>query len=480
MASKRRIPYRQRLFLLLLAVSWTLVACFLLFQYGREKHFKAERLDARLQLLNLRLLDALDEGVDPGSFAARHHGPIGELRITLIAHDGRVVFDNVLDPLPADSHLDRPEVAQALKSGTGYAIRRHSASTHRNYFYSAMANERWIARSAVPYSLPLGEMLAADRGFLWFMLGATLLASVAGFFASRRIGQNISRLSDFARRIERGERIDEAPEFPHDELGDISQHIIRLYADLQRTASDRDREHALALHEEQEKIRIKRQLTNNINHELKTPVAAIQGYLETLHTNPALDATLRRSFLEKSLAQTERLRRLLADIATITRMEEGSQLIRREPVVLNDLIDEVAADMELRPAEQRLRVRVDFPKRVEVFGNASLLGSIFRNLADNAAAYSGGRDLFIRLLDDTPSDCRILVADNGIGVDEEHLPHLFERFYRIDEGRSRKLGGTGLGLSIVRNAVAFHGGTIRVRNRDKGGLEFLFTLRKHP
>lgn len=480
MASKRRIPYRQRLFLLLLAVSWTLVACFLLFQYGREKHFKAERLDARLQLLNLRLLDALDEGVDPGSFAARHHGPIGELRITLIAHDGRVVFDNVLDPLPADSHLDRPEVAQALKSGTGYAIRRHSASTHRNYFYSAMANERWIARSAVPYSLPLGEMLAADRGFLWFMLGATLLASVAGFFASRRIGQNISRLSDFARRIERGERIDEAPEFPHDELGDISQHIIRLYADLQRTASDRDREHALALHEEQEKIRIKRQLTNNINHELKTPVAAIQGYLETLHTNPALDATLRRSFLEKSLAQTERLRRLLADIATITRMEEGSQLIRREPVVLNDLIDEVAADMELRPAEQRLRVRVDFPKRVEVFGNASLLGSIFRNLADNAAAYSGGRDLFIRLLDDTPSDCRILVADNGIGVDEEHLPHLFERFYRIDKGRSRKLGGTGLGLSIVRNAVAFHGGTIRVRNRDKGGLEFLFTLRKHP
>ena len=134
--------------------------------------------------------------------------------------------------------------------------------------------------------------------------------------------------------------------------------------------------------------------------------------------------------------------------------------------------------MALRPEEQRLRVHVDFPNRVEVFGSASLLSSIFRNLADNAAAYSGGRDLYIRLLEDTPQYCKILLADNGIGVDEEHLPHLFERFYRVDKGRSRKLGGTGLGLAIVRNAVAFHGGTISVRNRDGGGLEFIFTLRK--
>ena len=112
------------------------------------------------------------------------------------------------------------------------------------------------------------------------------------------------------------------------------------------------------------------------------------------------------------------------------------------------------------------------------YGNPSLLASVFRNLADNAAAYSGGRDIFIRLAEDTPEECTVLFADNGIGVDEEHLPHLFERFYRVDKGRSRKLGGTGLGLAIVRNAVAFHGGTISVRNRDEGGLEFRFTLRK--
>ena len=133
----------------------------------------------------------------------------------------------------------------------------------------------------------------------------------------------------------------------------------------------------------------------------------------------------------------------------------------------------------LRPEGQRLRVNCDFQGPVEVEGNPSLLSSVFRNLADNAAAYSGGRDIFIRLLSDTAEACTILFADNGIGVDEEHLPHLFERFYRIDKGRSRKLGGTGLGLSIVKNAVVIHGGTNTVRNGERGGLEFVFTLRKH-
>ena len=477
-ALRSRLSYHRRLFLLLLAFSWVLVACFIVFQYGREKHFKAERLNARLQLLNLRMLDALDEGAEPAACIATHNGPFEELRVTIIDRQGNVLFDNSLDTLPAANHLDRPEVAEALAHGSGYTIRRHSESTHRNYFYSAMLGDRYIIRSAVPYSVPLSTVLAADRVFLWFMLGVTLLMSIAGYFATRRLGHNISRLNDFAQRAERGERIDEPESFHHDELGEISNHIIRLYARLQQTTADRDREHALALHEEQEKIRIKKQLTNNINHELKTPVAAIQGYLETLLANPSLDAGRRTEFLEKSCAQIERLRRLLSDVATITRMDEASQVIRKEPVVVNDLIAEVAEEMALKPAEQRLRVNVDFPERVEVVGNPALLSSIFRNLADNAAAYSGGRDIYIRLLDNSPEACTILFADNGIGVSDEHLPHLFERFYRVDKGRSRKLGGTGLGLSIVKNAVMIHGGTISARNRERGGLEFRFTLRK--
>ena len=478
-ASKSRLSYHRRLFLLLIVFSWTLVGCFILFQYGREKHFKAEQLDAQLQLFNLRLLDAAGEGTPPDVFIARHGNPYEDLRVTLIDRTGRVIFDNSLDTLPDANHLGRPEVAEALAHGKGYTIRRHSESTDRNYFYSAMQGDSCIVRSAVPYSVPLGEILAADREFLWVMLGITLLMSVAGYFATRRLGQNITRLNEFAQRAERGEPIDNLQAFPHDELGEISSHIIRLYARLQKTTADRNREHALALHEQQEKIRIKKQLTNNINHELKTPVAAIQGYLETLLANPSLDVQKRTDFLEKSAAQTERLRRLLADISTITRMDEASQLIQKERVVLNDLVDEIAADMLLKPADERLRVNIDFPEQIEIVGSPSLLASIFRNLADNATAYSGGRDIFIRLVSNTPEACTICFSDNGIGIGEEHLPHIFERFYRIDKGRSRKQGGTGLGLAIVKNAVVIHGGTITARDRERGGLEFEFTLKKH-
>lgn len=479
---KRRFTFHRRLFLLLLAFSWLLVSCFIVFQYGREKHFKAESLNAQLQLLNLRLLDALDEGVVPDAFSESHREDFDGLRITVLEPSGRVVYDSA-EPQEAfrnlPNHLDRPEIAQAVAGGTGYTIRRLSESTHDTYFYSAMRGETHIVRTALPYSLPLREVLAADREFLWFMLGITLLMSVVGYFATRRLGLNIVRLKEFTDRAEQGEEIGGTETFPHDELGDISANIVRLYAQLQKTTADRDREHALALHEEQEKIRIKKQLTNNINHELKTPVASIQGYLETILTNPDMTPTQRDAFLEKSLAQTERLSRLLTDVSTITRMDEARQLIGKEPVSLNEIIRELQTDIQLLPEERRMRVHCNFTEPVVVEGNAALLGSIFRNLADNATAYSSGRDIYIELVGEDDKHYTFLFADNGIGIDEEHLPRIFERFYRIDKGRSRRMGGTGLGLSIVKNAVMLHGGTIEARNRDKGGLEFRFTLRKH-
>ena len=110
-------------------------------------------------------------------------------------------------------------------------------------------------------------------------------------------------------------------------------------------------------------------------------------------------------------------------------------------------------------------------------GNAFLLASVFRNLIGNALAYSGGSRIELRQSVDA-AGLTVIVADNGTGVPEEHLPRLFERFYRVDKGRSRQLGGTGLGLSIVKNAVLWHGGTVSVRNRKEGGLEIVIRFIK--
>ena len=482
-ASRRRLPYHWRLFLLLLTFSWVLVAALVAFHYGREKHFKAELLNDRLQLVNTRLADALLAGASPAAAAAAERARMEGLRITLIDPDGRVRFDTEEDAARMPNHLGRREVAAAAAEGEGFTTRRLSESLRATYFYAALRlPDGRIVRSALPHTVSLAGVLRADSRFLWFMLGVTLLVSAAGFLATRRLGHSILRLREFSERAGRDEPLDSVGPFPHDELGDISSHIVSLYRRLQEAVAERDREHARALHEQQEKVRIKKQLTQNINHELKTPVASIRGYLETLLANPGLEAGKRRAFLEKCCEQSERLTSLLADIATVTRLDEAGELIRlAEPVEIGALLRDIAAHVALLPLERRLRVHCELGDRpVVVRGNARLLESVFRNLTDNATAYSGGRDILIRLVDETPDAYAFLFADNGIGVPEEHLPHLFERFYRIDKGRSRKMGGTGLGLSIVRNAVALHGGRIEVRNGPDGGLEFRFTLRKRP
>mgnify|MGYP003491171072 FL=1 len=198
--------------------------------------------------------------------------------------------------------------------------------------------------------------------------------------------------------------------------------------------------------------------------------------METTINNNDSSEEERRSFIEKSDAHSQRLTQLLHDVSTITRLEDGSSRIETDAVDLRAIIDEVASEVKLLPQERQMRVNIDMPEKVMVNGNSTLLMSIIKNLTDNAIAYSGGRDIFIRLTEGNDAMHTITFSDNGIGIDEEHINHIFERFYRIDAGRSRKLGGTGLGLSIVKNAVLFHGGDIEVYNRKAGGLEFKFTL----
>ena len=140
---------------------------------------------------------------------------------------------------------------------------------------------------------------------------------------------------------------------------------------------------------------------------------------------------------------------------------------------------EIAEELqEIMPEEERMTLNIDFNEQVVIDGNTSLIGSVFRNLTENAIAYSGGKNIYISLIKNNDAECYIRFEDDGRGVDEEQLPRLFERFYRVDKGRSRQKGGTGLGLAIVKHAVQFHGGTIKVSNRPDGGLRFEFSLKK--
>lgn len=430
------LSYHKRMYILLLGFIWIQLGCFIIFQYVREKDYKSDSLNEQLQLCNVHILESLNNGSLPEECTFPEGLTYSDARLTIMDTSGTVLYDNRHSADSLDNHVLRPEIQSALKTGRGYNIRRLSESDGRQYFYSATKGREHIVRTAIPYTPSLKDTLKADQAFFWTMIGISLLVSIAGFFSTGRLGRTIEK--------------------------------VNMYREQER-----------AINEEREKNRLKRQLTNNINHELKTPVASIQVCLETLLSGIKLTEEKKQELIERCYTQNERLRRLLADVSLITRIEDGAVNIERETVVINDLIEDISSELSLMPEQEKLDLKVDFNETVTIHGNPSLLGSIFRNLTENAISYSEGRTIYITLIENNENYCKISFEDDGIGVEDKCLPRLFERFYRVDKGRSRQNGGTGLGLSIVKHAVLYHGGTISAYIRPKGGLGFVFTLIKN-
>lgn len=233
---------------------------------------------------------------------------------------------------------------------------------------------------------------------------------------------------------------------------------------------------------EQEKVQqLKQQLTGNITHELSTPVTGIRGSLETvLNTDLNMPEDKKRHFIQNAYNQSLLLSELIRDISLISKIEERSDMYHKTDIRLREVVAEVEHDLHDALEENGNIFVNNLPDSVLVAGNRTLLYSIFRNLTDNAIRYAGeGVKIEVSLNGEEGNFYRLSYSDNGVGIgDDKHLPKIFERFYRLEKGRSRNAGGSGLGLSIVRNAIVFHKGNIIAKNRKGGGLEFLFRLPK--
>ena len=243
-----------------------------------------------------------------------------------------------------------------------------------------------------------------------------------------------------------------------------------------------DRSYELSINDisrQEEESRMKRQLTQNVSHELKTPVSSIQGYLETILSNPDLDPERCRFFLERCYSQSTRLTGLLRDISVLNRLDEASSLFDLTEVNIPKLLAEIEKECSQEMENRHITSELILPGDPTIIGNNSLLYSIFRNLYDNAIAYAGeGVKITVNCYKEDPKYYYFSFADNGVGIVPEHINRIFERFYRVDKGRSRKLGGTGLGLSIVKNSVHFHKGQISAKSSPGHGVTFFFTLKK--
>ena len=571
----------RRLFLYFFSTFTILMLVITFFQYEREKDFRTEQLDQLLSTYN----QTVNKFIELNNWDQERLNdllqvfPDSNLRVTVINFDGVVLYDSyVMDVSVMENHLSRPEIKEAsLPKNQGVSIRK-STSTNIEFYYLAHRFEHYYIRSALPYNMGLATLLAANMYFLWFMLFVLVVASVVLFFISKNITRSIDRLQLFLQNAENERNVDAEIIFPKDELGQISNNIVKTYHRLWRTKSQVKREREKLIQHLQisqeglgifssekkeilvnshfivytqilsdkelisadeifdlpefadlnqfidegmqsrsqnrkrfilekggkvfliqcivfkdatfeisinditvqdQENKLKKHLTQNISHELRTPVSSILGYMESILNNPELSTDRQRFFIQRSYQQAQRLTELLRDISTLNKIEEARDFFEKEDVDVSTVVSDVVNDVHLQLEAKGFSISNQVSESLIIKANRSLLYSIFRNLTDNALAYAGENiHIEISCYRQDEQYCYFSFSDNGVGVKEEHLTRLFERFYRVDKGRSRKLGGTGLGLAIVKNAVIFHGGQISAKNAPGGGLNFIFSLKK--
>lgn len=260
--------------------------------------------------------------------------------------------------------------------------------------------------------------------------------------------------------------------------------LMRKNLRLKQLADESNRLRREAEATEQRNRQLKQEMTSNIAHELKTPVSSIRGYLEILLSDKPVDADKQRHFLQRCYSQTLRLSDLIQDVSLINKLEESSDLFPRTEVDAREVAKEAITELEDVANTHGIIVRNNLPS-MPMQGNHELIYCIFRNLIENSVSYAGEN---VKIVIETyqpvgipanqPATYYIHFYDTGQGVADEYLARLFDRFVRIDSGRSRQNGGTGLGLSIVKHAILFHGGEIYAKNRVDGGLEYFFSLKK--
>lgn len=343
-----------------------------------------------------------------------------DIRVSVVSPSGEVVYDSYEGEV-LGSHLDRPEIQACLSGSEGCSIRR-SGTSGIEYIYFAKRYGDVIVRTAMPFELAQKRFMHPD----W-----TLLITIGLLFL----------------------------------LAALLTRRLSLRADAKaKEAAD-----------EQLKTQKKR-ITGNLAHELRTPVTSIRGYLETLVDNPQMDEAKKGQFIDRAYRQTLRLSDLIRDISLITKMEEAPQTLKKEHLGMRHLTCEVIEEFAGTIAAQGVKVENTIADDVCILGNQSLLYALLRNLVENSLRY-GGPGITIHI------ECSLydgmanfFYYDTGKGVSDEHLGKIFERFYRIPEEDSHRSEGSGLGLSIVKNAVAFHKGTISAHHLQPHGLAFRFSI----
>ena len=348
---KRQINYQWQLFIPLVATIWLIIGILAYWQYYNERQYRKEQIDGQLDLVTKRIVASYETDFDPTKFVDFVCGyyrdnPLYDLLRVSVYVDGEL-SRAWGEPIG----LSEKEVALSEGLTRTPEINRtpEDAEDSDSYFYYKVLksnDERIVVCSVLPFDNDILSATLPSYSMFWFVIVLGVVATVSAYISTRYFGRNIKLLRTIAERAATDPTFIPAPDFPHDELGDISRQIVSLYNEKTKALDRQRREHAVALHAIEEKARNKRQLTNNINHELRTPIGVIKGYLDTIIENPDMDDASRTHFISKAQEHVQRLVNLIADVSAITRLEEGGDLISTEELDFHDVAFTIASDFE--------------------------------------------------------------------------------------------------------------------------------------
>jgi signal transduction histidine kinase len=426
-------------------------------------------LDARLESHARGAAAWAAEGQHPERLAVRLSRIVGA-HVTILDNKGRVIGDSIEATALGGDEAQHPEVVEALHARIGRGTRLAPDGSESRYVAIRAANGNVLRLGA---SLePIRATIYRVRTRLAVASGLGILVAIGlGYFASRLAARPLGAMRDAAQRIADGDySVSLAGQSP-DEFGELERSLSVLAARL-----DEDRKRIELLEA------TRRDFVANVSHELRTPVTAIQGYAETLLRGPPDPETAKR-FLETMHRQARRISALVTDLLRLAEIEararEGESF---RPVRVADVVSE-AVSMVRESHGRHADIRVDVPDDLTVHGDAASLEQIVSNLVENAVRYgvppgaANGAPAEVRVsARSTDGRVRLTVEDNGPGIAPEHLPRLFERFYRVDPTESKMAGGTGLGLSIVKHLAESMGGVVRVDSQLGSGASFTVEL----
>ncbi len=463
---KLKLTYRYRLVIYLLILLALLALFFVLHASRQSRGYSISALQGELKATIADVLDSLAEGKDPKTIVLQPG-----FGFTLADTLGNVLYDSRQKDISIPDNISGlSEIVTASTGADGSALRSSIGEPDVEYLYYARRSGDLLVRSYSKFKMSRPSQIEKDNTYFVFiaiLLGALIVSFI---YILRRLYKPLKTYSELVSAIrEDSSRLSDI-HFGNDELGDVGKEIADTFDQLEKAK------------------KFKQQMSHNIAHELKTPITGVRAYLETIMNSEDMSVEQMRKFVSKAYSQTLRLSELVNEVSTLNKLDESAENLSSEKIYkieqvnvrecLEAILDEIGYKLESHGISFNSRIS----SGLKLSGCYDLIYSLFKNLIDNSIEH-GGDGIQIDLsagIEQVSGEGRYKInftyTDTGKGVPAEAMDRIFERFYRVEEGRTRATGGSGLGLAIVKNAVAFHKGTITASPKAGGGIVFKFSL----